>query len=96
MSCFGSVVQQIFYFEPQANYVSVVFLIVLAWYILGEFMHKGAVGRFLSPGPFNMKEHASTTLMASTASQSAPATEALAVQALSYGRLFEQGCWYHH
>lgn len=89
LSCFGSVLQEIFYFKPQTIYVSVVFLTVLA-YILGEFMalvipRKGAIGRFLNPGPFNMKEHASITLMASAASQSALATEALAAQALFYG-----------
>ena len=46
---------------------------------------KGAIGRFLNPFPFNMKEHASITLMASAASQSALATEALAAQDLFYG-----------
>jgi OPT oligopeptide transporter protein len=89
LSCFGSVLQEIFYFKPQTIFVSVVFLTVLA-YILGEFMalvipRKGAIGRFLNPGPFNMKEHASITLMASAASQSALATEALAAQELFYG-----------
>jgi OPT oligopeptide transporter protein len=89
LSCFGSVLQEIFYFKPQTIYVSVVFLTVLG-YILGEFMalvipRKGAIGRFLNPGPFNMKEHASITLMASAASQSALATEALAAQELFYG-----------
>jgi hypothetical protein len=46
---------------------------------------RGALGRFLNPGPFNMKEHAAITLMASAASQSALATEALAAQDLFYG-----------
>jgi hypothetical protein len=46
---------------------------------------KGAIGRFFNPGPFNLKEHASITLMASAASQSALATEALAAQDLFYG-----------
>ncbi|KAG4420066.1 hypothetical protein IFR04_006825 [Cadophora malorum] len=72
LSCFGSVLQEIFYFKPQTIYVSVVFL-------------TGSIGRFLNPGPFNMKEHASITLMASAASQSALATEALAAQDLFYG-----------
>jgi hypothetical protein len=89
LSTFGSVLQEIFYFKPQTIYVSVVFLTVLA-YILGEFMavaipRRGAIGRFLNPGPFNMKEHAAITLMASAASQSALATEALAAQDLFYG-----------
>jgi len=100
-SCFGSVLQEIFYFKPQTIYVSVVFLTVLA-YIIGEawailIPRKG--GRlgpisfefltpflsFLNPGPFNMKEHASITLMASAATQAALATEALAAQDLFYG-----------
>jgi hypothetical protein len=81
--------QEIFYFKPQTIYVSVVFLTVLA-YILGEAMaiiipRKGAIGRFLNPGPFNLKEHAAITLMASAATQSALATEALAAQDLFYG-----------
>jgi hypothetical protein len=89
LSCFGAVLQEIFYFKPQTIYVSVVFLTVLG-YILGEFMafaipRWGRIGRFLNPGPFNMKEHASITLMASAASQSALATEALAAQELFYG-----------
>ncbi|RFU31628.1 hypothetical protein B7463_g4723, partial [Scytalidium lignicola] len=89
LSCFGSVLQEIFYFKPQTIYVSVIFLTVLA-YILGEAMsflipRKGAIGRFLNPFPFHMKEHASITLMASAASQSALATEALAAQDLFYG-----------
>ena len=89
MSCFGSVLQEIFYFKPQTIYVSVVFLTVLA-YILGEAMslaipRRGKIGRFLNPFPFHMKEHASITLMASAASQAALATEALAAQDLFYG-----------
>ena len=46
---------------------------------------KGVIGRFLNPHPFNMKEHAAITLMASAATQSALATEALASQQLFYG-----------
>ncbi|KAE9979298.1 hypothetical protein EG327_007069 [Venturia inaequalis] len=89
LSTFGAVLQEIFYFKPQTIFVSVVFLTVIG-YILGEFMafvlpRKGKIGRFLNPGPFNMKEHASITLMASAASQAALATEALAAQELFYG-----------
>ncbi|TAQ84499.1 hypothetical protein B7494_g7178 [Chlorociboria aeruginascens] len=89
LSCFGSVLQEIFYFKPQTIFVSVVFLTVLG-YILGEAMsiaipRKGTIGRFLNPFPFHMKEHASITLMASAASQAALATEALAAQELYYG-----------
>ena len=47
--------------------------------------NKGAIGRFLNPQPFNVKEHAAITLMASAASQSALATQALAAQQLFYG-----------
>lgn len=46
---------------------------------------KGAIGRFLNPHPFNIKEHAAIALMASAASVSALATEALAAQSPYYG-----------
>ena len=89
LSIFASTLQEIFYFKPQVIYVSVVFLTVLA-YILGEAFafaipRKGIVGRWLNPHPFNLKEHAAITLMASAAGQSAQATQALAAQQLFYG-----------
>lgn len=88
LAIFGSVLQEIFYFKPQTIYVSVVFLCVIA-YVLGEFMAFAIprVGplRYLNPGPFNQKEHAAITIMASAASQAALSTEALAAQELFYG-----------
>jgi len=83
------VLQEIFYFKPQTIFVSVIFLCVIA-YVLGELMalaipRIGPVGRFLNPGPFNMKEHAAITLCASAGAVSALATEAFAAQALYYG-----------
>lgn len=80
--------QEIFYFKPQTIFVSVVFLTVIA-YVLGEFMafvipRKG-IFRYLNPGPFNQKEHATITIMASAAAQTATSTEALAAQQLFYG-----------
>ncbi|KAH0360275.1 OPT superfamily oligopeptide transporter, partial [Aureobasidium melanogenum] len=89
LSIFASVLQEIFYFKPQTIYVSNVFLCVIA-YVLGEAMakilpSKGVIGSYLNPHPFNMKEHAAITLMASAAGQSALATEVLAAQELWYG-----------
>ncbi|KAI4765438.1 OPT superfamily oligopeptide transporter [Aureobasidium sp. EXF-3400] len=89
LSIFASVLQEIFYFKPQTIYVSSVFLCVIA-YVLGEAMakvlpSKGVIGSYLNPHPFNMKEHAAITLMASAAGQSALATEVLAAQELWYG-----------
>nr|POF07074.1 oligopeptide transporter 4 [Quercus suber] len=56
---------------------------------LGEFMAAVIPRRgffcYLNPGPFNQKEHAAITIMASAASQSALSTEALAAQQLFYG-----------
>ncbi|KIW33917.1 OPT family small oligopeptide transporter [Cladophialophora immunda] len=88
LSIFGAVLQEIFFFKPQTIFVSVVFLTVIA-YILGEAMasiipRKG-VFRYLNPHPFNQKEHAAITIMASAASQAAQSTQALAAQALFYG-----------
>jgi len=45
---------------------------------------KGIFG-YLNPGPFNQKEHAAITIMASAAAQTATSTEALAAQQLFYG-----------
>ena len=88
LSIFGSVLQEIFYFKPQTIFVSVVFLCVIA-YVLGEFMAfvipRWGFLRFLNPGPFNQKEHAAITIMASAAAQAATSTEALATQELFYG-----------
>lgn len=89
LSIFGGVLQEIFYFKPQVIYVSQVFLTAVA-YVLGEALayiipRKGRIGRSLNPGPFNHKEHAAVVLMASAATQSALATQALAAQQLYYG-----------
>ncbi|EED24656.1 conserved hypothetical protein [Talaromyces stipitatus ATCC 10500] len=101
LSIFGSVLQEIFYFKPQTIFVSLIFLTVWAyilgdlmavlipteinWEIGGLRITDGGFLRFLNPGPFNSKEHAAITIMASAASQSALATEALAAQYLFYG-----------
>jgi OPT family oligopeptide transporter len=82
------VLQEIFYFKPQTIYVSVVFLTVIG-YVLGEFMafaipRRGFL-KYLNPGPFNGKEHAAITIMASAAAQAAASTEVLAAQQLFYG-----------
>lgn len=45
----------------------------------------GPIGRFLNPGPFNMKEHAAIVIMASAASVSATSTLAIAAQRMYYG-----------
>jgi hypothetical protein len=82
------VLQEIFYFKPQTIYVSVVFLTVIG-YVLGEFMAlvipRRGVLKYLNPGPFNGKEHAAITIMASAAAQAAASTEVLAAQQLFYG-----------
>ncbi|KAK9388446.1 OPT superfamily oligopeptide transporter [Lipomyces mesembrius] len=88
LAIFASVLQEIYYFKPQVIYVSVVFLTVVG-YVLGEAMafiipRRGAVGRFLNPGPFNSKEHATIVITASAAATAAVATEILAAQKLYY------------
>ena len=76
------------YDKPQTIYVSVVFLTVIG-YVLGELMAlvipRWGFFRYLNPGPFNQKEHAAITIMASAAAQAATSTEALAAQELFYG-----------
>ncbi|CZR52285.1 related to peptide transporter [Phialocephala subalpina] len=78
LSCFGSII-----------YVSIMFLTLIA-YAAGELMaygipRWGLIGRFLNPGPFNMKEHAAIVIMASAASVSATSTLAIAAQRMYYG-----------
>jgi OPT family oligopeptide transporter len=88
LSTFASVLQEIYYFKPQVIYVSVVFLTVIA-YVLGNALafiipRRGAIGRWLNPGPFNSKEHAAIVIMSSAAATAAVATEILAAQKLYY------------
>jgi hypothetical protein len=77
------VLQEIYYFKPQAIYVSIVFVTVIG-YALGEFMSLipriGPVGRFINPFPFNSKERAFIVIMASAAATNAVSTEILAAQ----------------
>ncbi|KAI0797406.1 OPT oligopeptide transporter [Irpex lacteus] len=97
LSCFGAVLGQIFYFRPQTITVSQLFLQIFA-FILGKALEDILPGpgskrfktrdnrfwRFLNPGPFNIKEHVSITIMASTASSSALAISIFAAQDLYY------------
>ncbi|KAI9642621.1 hypothetical protein NHQ30_009426 [Ciborinia camelliae] len=88
LAVFASVLQEIYYFKPQAIYVSVVFLTVVG-YILGELLafcipRKGKIGRFLNPQPFNSKEHGFIVIMASASATNAVSTEILAAQRLYY------------
>lgn len=85
LACFGATIAEIFYFKPQTVNVNTVFLVIIA-FCLGEattvIPRKGAIGRFLNPGPFNQKEHVFLLIMAGTASAAALGTEQLAVQTL--------------
>lgn len=87
LSCFGSVIAEIFYFKPQTITVNIIFLAIIS-YILGEactiIPRWGPIGRFLNPGRFNSKEHCFITIMAISASVCALGTEQLAVQSLYY------------
>ena len=88
MAVFASVLQEIYYFKPQAIYVSIVFMTVIA-YAIGEFMaafipRKGVIGKWFNPFPFNSKEHAFIVIMSSAAATNAVSTEILANQRLYY------------
>lgn len=80
-------IQEIYYFKPQAIYVSLVFITVIA-YALGETIalipRTNAVFRFLNPSAFNSKEHAFIVIMSSAAATNAVSTEILAAQRLYY------------
>ncbi|KAA1475197.1 OPT superfamily oligopeptide transporter [Dentipellis sp. KUC8613] len=87
LSCFGSVLAEIYYFKPQTILVSTMFLAIIA-YVLGIFMAfiipTRGFFRYLNPGPFNKKENAFIVIMAGAAANSALGTEVLAVQRLYY------------
>ncbi|KAF9477683.1 OPT oligopeptide transporter [Pholiota conissans] len=98
LSCFGAVLGQIFYFRPQTVTVSQLFLQIIS-YIMGKALEEiipgpagnsrfrspdNAFWRFMNPGPFNIKEHVTITIMASTASSSALAISIFAAQDLYY------------
>jgi hypothetical protein len=86
LAIFASVLQEIYYFKPQAIYVSLVFITVIG-YALGELLAlipRVGIGRFLNPFPFNSKEHAFIVIMASAAATNAVSTEILAAQRLYY------------
>lgn len=87
LATFGAVLAEIFYFKPQTVNVNSIFLIIIS-YCLGEattvIPRKGAIGRFLNPGPFSQKEHVFIVIMANSAAVCALGTEQLAAQALYY------------
>ncbi|KJA26691.1 hypothetical protein HYPSUDRAFT_132645 [Hypholoma sublateritium FD-334 SS-4] len=99
LSCFGSVLGQIFYFRPQTVFVSQLFIQIIA-YILGIVLEEIIPGpgntqvrlqtkdttfwRFMNHGPFNLKEHVAITIFASTAADSALAISIFAADDLYY------------
>ncbi|OJJ49265.1 hypothetical protein ASPZODRAFT_60723 [Penicilliopsis zonata CBS 506.65] len=88
LAVFGGTISSIYYFKPQTVVVSTVFVAVIA-YLMGEGMamvipRKGAIGRWLNPHPFNIKEHLAIIVMANSASTAALGIELLAVERLYY------------
>ncbi|TFY56328.1 hypothetical protein EVG20_g8969 [Dentipellis fragilis] len=89
LSCFGSVLAQIYYFKPQTVSVARLFLLLIS-YFLGNLMawaipRKGFF-KYLNPGPFNIKE-----VLCSTASVSSQASEIVAVDDLYYNNKLNPG-----
>lgn len=91
LSTFGATLATVYYFKPQAVFVSVIFLALIS-YITGEALafiipSKGWVGKWFDPHPFNKKEHAAIVIMASAAVSTPLATEVLAAQRLYYNQV---------
>ncbi|KAI0063813.1 OPT superfamily oligopeptide transporter, partial [Artomyces pyxidatus] len=91
LSCFGSVLAQIYYFKPQTVGVARLFLLLIS-YFLGNFMawaipNKGLF-KYLNPGPFNSK---GSDIQCSTASVSSQASEIVAVDNLYYDKRLNAG-----
>lgn len=98
-SCFGAVLSEIFNFRPQQVYVSQLFL-QIATYVTGKIMEEIIPGpgarykilrtsstafwRFMNPGPFNIKEHVGSLIMAAAATHGALAISIFAADDLFY------------
>ncbi|KAF9074600.1 OPT oligopeptide transporter protein-domain-containing protein [Rhodocollybia butyracea] len=93
-SAFGSVLAQLYYFKPQTLLVSQGFLLIML-YFFGKAWEKVLPSRgfwwHINPGPFNIKEHCSALIMASTASSSATAIQVISVQNLYYNNNLNPG-----
>lgn len=91
LSCFGGVLSGIFFFKPQFVSIPAVFIAVVA-FMFGEAMARliprwdTPLGRFLNPGPFNIKEHLAITIMANAASSTALGLEVVATERLYYNK----------
>ena len=58
-----------------------------------RFMPRWTIfGASLNPGPFTVKEHVLVTIMATVGSQSACATDIVAVQRVYYNQTYNFGC----
>ncbi|KAJ7595934.1 peptide transporter MTD1 [Mycena floridula] len=100
LASFSAILAQIFYFRPQVISISGMFLLIIS-YALGSTLEIIVPGpynkypwlktsntsfwRFMNPGPYNIKEHAATTILAGTAATSALGINILAADALYYG-----------
>mgnify|MGYP001178172622 CR=1 FL=1 len=54
--------------------------------------NRKVLGKDLNPGPFTIKEHVLATIMASVGSQSAYATDIVAVQRVYYNQQYNFSC----
>ncbi|GJJ10991.1 hypothetical protein Clacol_005220 [Clathrus columnatus] len=95
LAVFGAVLAMLFQFRPQVIDVSPLFLQLLA-YMFGRFFEVAIPGpgsrfhtgsrfwNFMNPGPFNIKEHVASQIMANTASVAATACFVFAADDLFY------------
>jgi len=96
LAVFGAVLGMLFQFRPQVISVSALFLQLLAFMIgrllavvipgPGSRFHTGNwFWNFMNPGPFNLKEHVASQIMANTAATAAQACFVFASDDLFYG-----------
>jgi hypothetical protein len=96
LAVFGAVLGMLFQFRPQVIDVSALFLQLIAFMLgkglevaipgPGSRLHNGnKFWQFMNPGPFNIKEHVASQIMANTAATAAKACFIFASDDLFYG-----------
>ncbi|KAI9364147.1 OPT family small oligopeptide transporter [Pilaira anomala] len=84
LACLSSSVYQLMVFKPVGLPLTNTFMLMIAYVFCNAWARYLPQGRWLNPGPFNVKEHTCIYVIVSAANTSAYATHILAAQNLYY------------